>query len=187
MCIAGRLLVGLRWWNNVDEDGKSQWIFESRKVREKKIPIMQFYIISTINTAQCTISLWKYKVKVLTNKLLLNCNFQFSCFAFQNTSQNTLSNTESRIFWLALVISQILWVVFFFATIFTLKFKWFVSVTFYKLCLSHQWWSIQEFKKNRWKIMPIRWYCYCKLRCELDIVYDKAKVIFICWILIKVL
>ena len=29
---AGRLLVGLRWWNNVDEDGKSQWVFESRKV-----------------------------------------------------------------------------------------------------------------------------------------------------------
>lgn len=31
-CFAGRLLVGLRWWNHVDEDGKSQWVFESRKV-----------------------------------------------------------------------------------------------------------------------------------------------------------
>ena len=28
----GRLLVGLRWWNYVDEDGKSHWVFESRKV-----------------------------------------------------------------------------------------------------------------------------------------------------------
>jgi len=28
--ISGRLLVGLRWWNQVDEDGKSTWIFESR-------------------------------------------------------------------------------------------------------------------------------------------------------------
>lgn len=30
--VSGRLLVGLRWWNQVDEDGKSHWIFESRKV-----------------------------------------------------------------------------------------------------------------------------------------------------------
>uniref|UniRef100_A0A3Q3N8E4 Golgi apparatus membrane protein TVP23 homolog n=1 Tax=Mastacembelus armatus TaxID=205130 RepID=A0A3Q3N8E4_9TELE len=29
--ISGRLLVGLRWWNQVDEDGKSHWMFESRK------------------------------------------------------------------------------------------------------------------------------------------------------------
>ncbi|XP_066293336.1 Golgi apparatus membrane protein TVP23 homolog A-like [Branchiostoma lanceolatum] len=29
--ITGRLLVGLRWWNHVDEDGKSHWIFEARK------------------------------------------------------------------------------------------------------------------------------------------------------------
>ncbi|XP_070838135.1 Golgi apparatus membrane protein TVP23 homolog B [Chaetodon trifascialis] len=29
--VSGRLLVGLRWWNQVDEDGKSHWIFESRK------------------------------------------------------------------------------------------------------------------------------------------------------------
>ncbi|XP_024128687.1 Golgi apparatus membrane protein TVP23 homolog B [Oryzias melastigma] len=29
--VSGRLLVGLRWWNQVDEDGKSRWMFESRK------------------------------------------------------------------------------------------------------------------------------------------------------------
>ncbi|XP_072259686.1 Golgi apparatus membrane protein TVP23 homolog C [Pyxicephalus adspersus] len=29
--ITGRLLVGLRWWNQVDDDGKSHWVFESRK------------------------------------------------------------------------------------------------------------------------------------------------------------
>ncbi|KAL3902066.1 MAG: hypothetical protein SGCHY_000100 [Lobulomycetales sp.] len=28
--VTGRLLVGLRWWNEVHEDGSSQWIFESR-------------------------------------------------------------------------------------------------------------------------------------------------------------
>jgi hypothetical protein len=30
--VLGRLLVGLRWWNYVDEEGNSKWMFESRKV-----------------------------------------------------------------------------------------------------------------------------------------------------------
>jgi len=30
--ITGRMMVGLRWWNYVDEEGKSHWVFESRKV-----------------------------------------------------------------------------------------------------------------------------------------------------------
>ncbi|KAM7370377.1 hypothetical protein PAMP_009930 [Pampus punctatissimus] len=29
--ISGRLMVGLRWWNQVDDDGRSHWVFESRK------------------------------------------------------------------------------------------------------------------------------------------------------------
>ncbi|CAH1795537.1 unnamed protein product [Owenia fusiformis] len=35
--ITGRLLVGLRWWNHIDEDGKSQWIYESRKGAAKNL------------------------------------------------------------------------------------------------------------------------------------------------------
>ena len=30
--VTGRLLVGLRWWNKVEEDGTSTWIFESKQV-----------------------------------------------------------------------------------------------------------------------------------------------------------
>lgn len=30
--IPGRLLVGLRWWNYVDDDGKSHWVFETKQV-----------------------------------------------------------------------------------------------------------------------------------------------------------
>jgi hypothetical protein len=30
--VTGRLLVGLRWWNYVDDDGNSHWQFETRKV-----------------------------------------------------------------------------------------------------------------------------------------------------------
>ncbi|XP_022067551.1 Golgi apparatus membrane protein TVP23 homolog B [Acanthochromis polyacanthus] len=28
--ITGRLMVGLRWWNQVDDDGRSHWVFESK-------------------------------------------------------------------------------------------------------------------------------------------------------------
>lgn len=28
--ITGRILVGLRWWNYIDEEGNSNWIYESR-------------------------------------------------------------------------------------------------------------------------------------------------------------
>ncbi|KAL4708629.1 hypothetical protein ACJJTC_001068 [Scirpophaga incertulas] len=31
--ITGRLLVGLRWWNYVDDDGKSHWVFECKQNR----------------------------------------------------------------------------------------------------------------------------------------------------------
>lgn len=30
--VTGRLLVGLRWWNSIDEDGNSVWHFESLDV-----------------------------------------------------------------------------------------------------------------------------------------------------------
>ncbi|XP_005092872.1 Golgi apparatus membrane protein TVP23 homolog B [Aplysia californica] len=70
--VTGRLLVGLRWWNYVDEQGESHWIYESRK----------------------------------------------------GSGTIKISVAESRIFWMSLVVSQILWVFFCFATIFTFSFKW---------------------------------------------------------------
>ena len=30
--VSGRLLVGLRWWSHIKEDGTEEWIFESRSV-----------------------------------------------------------------------------------------------------------------------------------------------------------
>lgn len=40
--------MGLRWWNQVDEDGKSHWVFESRKVSESSSAIAEMY--SNIST-----------------------------------------------------------------------------------------------------------------------------------------
>jgi hypothetical protein len=30
--VTGRLLVGLRWWNDIKDSGENEWIFESRQV-----------------------------------------------------------------------------------------------------------------------------------------------------------
>eukprot|EP01133_Synstelium_polycarpum_P004337 gene4337-5064_t len=33
--ISGRLLVGLRWWNKVNDDGSNEWYFEAAPVEQK--------------------------------------------------------------------------------------------------------------------------------------------------------
>ncbi|KAG5262791.1 hypothetical protein AALO_G00278950 [Alosa alosa] len=73
--ISGRLMVGLRWWNQVDDDGKSHWVFESRKGSGKQA-----------------------------------------------------SDSESRIFWLGLIICPIIWVIFAFSSLFSFKIKWLAVV-----------------------------------------------------------
>ncbi|KAM9305554.1 Golgi apparatus membrane protein TVP23 homolog A [Gastrophryne carolinensis] len=75
--VTGRLLVGLRWCNQIDEDGKSNWIFEA-----KKIP--------------------------------------------PNCSAST--EVEAQIFWLGLIICPVIWTIFFFSTLFSMKLKWLALV-----------------------------------------------------------
>uniref|UniRef100_H2R9K5 Golgi apparatus membrane protein TVP23 homolog n=1 Tax=Pan troglodytes TaxID=9598 RepID=H2R9K5_PANTR len=77
--VTGRLMVGLRWWNHIDEDGKSHWVFESRKVKSP-----------------------------LENK--------------------TVSEAESRIFWLGLIACSVLWVIFAFSALFSFRVKWLAVV-----------------------------------------------------------
>ncbi|XP_031782370.1 uncharacterized Golgi apparatus membrane protein-like protein CG5021 isoform X2 [Nasonia vitripennis] len=71
--ITGRLMVGLRWWNYVDDNGVSHWVFESRK--------------------------------------------------------NRINPAESRIFWLALIISPLLWCIFSLVALFGFKAKWLLLAT----------------------------------------------------------
>uniref|UniRef100_A0A5F5Y410 Golgi apparatus membrane protein TVP23 homolog n=1 Tax=Felis catus TaxID=9685 RepID=A0A5F5Y410_FELCA len=73
--VTGRLLVGLRWWNHIDEDGKGRWIFEARKA---------------------------------------------------SPQHSVATEAEARIFWLGLVICPLIWTVFFFSTLFSLKLEWLV-------------------------------------------------------------
>ncbi|XP_027566979.2 Golgi apparatus membrane protein TVP23 homolog A [Pipra filicauda] len=74
--VTGRLLVGLRWWNQIDEDGKSHWVFEAKRV-------------PTIAAS---------------------------------------TEAEARIFWLGLIICPVIWTLFLFSTLFSLKLKWLALV-----------------------------------------------------------
>lgn len=71
--ITGRLLVGLRWWNYVDDKGESHWVFESG-------------------------------------------------------NHGRINAQESRLFWTALILAPIFWVILFITALFGLKFKWLVPV-----------------------------------------------------------
>ncbi|KAF8290559.1 DUF846-domain-containing protein, partial [Clavulina sp. PMI_390] len=44
--VAGRRLVGLRYWNQVDDDGESYWVFESRdpNIRANPVDSRMFWI-----------------------------------------------------------------------------------------------------------------------------------------------
>ena len=56
--VTGRLVVGLRWWNKVEEDGSSTWLFESKKVgrgggggRDKEDYVILFDVPSPVPIA----------------------------------------------------------------------------------------------------------------------------------------
>ncbi|XP_075997986.1 Golgi apparatus membrane protein TVP23 homolog A-like isoform X4 [Genypterus blacodes] len=72
--VTGRLLVGLRWWNQIDEDGKSLWVFEAKKnsqghnigtVAEARIFWLGLIICPLIWTFLFFTSLFALKIKWL--------------------------------------------------------------------------------------------------------------------------
>ena len=54
--------------------------------------------------------------------ILYNC-----AVLFKGAAKSVNTDGESRIFWLSLVVSEVFWVMFVFAALITLSFKWFVS------------------------------------------------------------
>ena len=64
--IAGRQLVGLRWWNEVKENGEEVWIFESKnEKRESNVDVNVFWICLYVNAGGWLI-LFVYEVITLT-------------------------------------------------------------------------------------------------------------------------
>ncbi|KAG5832682.1 Golgi apparatus membrane protein TVP23 homolog B-like isoform X2 [Anguilla rostrata] len=72
--VSGRLMVGLRWWNRVDDDGKSHWVFEARKQGTgRKVPSSAESRIFWLGLVVCPIvwvffvfsTLFSFKIKWL--------------------------------------------------------------------------------------------------------------------------
>ncbi|EPQ61393.1 hypothetical protein GLOTRDRAFT_124618 [Gloeophyllum trabeum ATCC 11539] len=69
--VAGRRLVGLRYWNQVDEDGESYWVFESRDPSRPANPIdarmfwIALYAFPALWLALFIVSLLKFNISFI--------------------------------------------------------------------------------------------------------------------------
>jgi len=79
--VSGRTLVGLRFWNQVDEDGESYWVFESRdpsrptNPTDSKMFWVALYTFPTLWFALLIVSLLKLRVDfipIITLALVFN-------------------------------------------------------------------------------------------------------------------
>ncbi|KAJ7257882.1 Golgi apparatus membrane protein TVP23 [Mycena haematopus] len=69
--VAGRTLVGLRFWNQVDEDGESFWVFESRdpsrpaNAIDSKMFWIAIYVFPLLWVALLVVSLLRFKLRYM--------------------------------------------------------------------------------------------------------------------------
>ncbi|KAJ6591829.1 Golgi apparatus membrane protein TVP23 [Mycena vulgaris] len=69
--VAGRTLVGLRFWNQVDEDGESFWVFESRdpsrpaNAIDSKMFWIAVYVFPLLWVALLIVSLLRFKLNFM--------------------------------------------------------------------------------------------------------------------------
>ncbi|XP_008695118.2 Golgi apparatus membrane protein TVP23 homolog A isoform X4 [Ursus maritimus] len=147
-------MVGLRWWNQIDEDGKSHWIFEARKVfsvpvklepgkRLWKVCTGPFWALCGSGSRPAPSPLlWVRQTsgwpKAANKKprgpraalrppsLILKTASSSPSQA--SPHQIAATEAEARIFWLGLVICPLIWIALFFSTLFSLKLKWLALV-----------------------------------------------------------
>ncbi|VDI31114.1 Hypothetical predicted protein [Mytilus galloprovincialis] len=81
--VTGRLLVGLRWWNYVDDDGKSNWVYEARKgAQKKKVTVVEARIF-WLSLVACEI-IWIF----LIFSTLLRLRFAWLMIVLVGTAMN---------------------------------------------------------------------------------------------------
>lgn len=102
--VSGRLLVGLRWWNEVREDGNEVWIFESKnEVTESTADSRVFWTSVYASTgAWLAIVIWDIiTIKWIWGMIALVC-FTFSAvnlygyFKCSKTQQSNLSKYGAK-------------------------------------------------------------------------------------------
>lgn len=104
--VTGRLLVGLRWWNYIDDDGQSHWVFENRAAAS-----------SAASSAPGSSAGGA-------------ADSEFVLFSQSNAdavNRAATSGRDATVFWAALFFSPLLWFIFLISAIFSFNIHWVVS------------------------------------------------------------
>lgn len=118
--ITGRLMVGLRWWNHVDDDGVSHWIYES-----KEVIAFQWRLGSSAIYTNSLYLLAPLSCPLLLLPLRGLC---INLFVYFRKQQGRVNAHEQRIFWLALVLFPMVWGLLFMIALAGFNFKWLVRL-----------------------------------------------------------
>ena len=105
--ITGRLLVGLRWWNYIDEEGNSHWVFENRSANNRP-PADNSTPGDNMNDVEF---------------ILFNQNNGDDA-----NNQKATSGADSKVFWISIFLFPILWFIFLLSSILSFNIHWVLFV-----------------------------------------------------------
>ncbi len=133
--VSGRLMVGLRWWSEVIEDGSTIWRFEAHEVRDASPATPPSIRDSTAQHSlhMCHL-LWSspsyYVVRPHLQVPALSSHTAYPC-PLLSLSQGNLQSTslDIAIFWVGLFVPAVVWVFFGVGLILRLSFDWLLLVT----------------------------------------------------------
>ncbi|KAF8196678.1 DUF846-domain-containing protein [Mycena galopus ATCC 62051] len=104
--VAGRTLVGLRFWNQVDEDGESYWVFESRdpsrpaNAIDSRMFWIAIYVFPILWVALFIVSLLRFKLSFVPIVILA------LVFNVTNAVGFTYADRDSKQRWADSVVSS---------------------------------------------------------------------------------
>lgn len=110
--VTGRLLVGLRWWNFIDDEGNSHWIYENRaaKMQEKQAN--------------------RREDDDLMDSIVGDDDDELDDdepFGTTKKKRKPTKTADAQLFWTALIVTPILWFILMLISLFRLNIQWFVS------------------------------------------------------------
>ncbi|XP_027194924.1 Golgi apparatus membrane protein TVP23 homolog B [Dermatophagoides pteronyssinus] len=111
--ITGRLLVGLRWWNYIDDDGQSHWMFENRNQSQSKNDNTNVQKPGTSNDVEF---------------ILFNQQQQQQQQSNESQSQKLSGGSDSTVFWIGLFLFTIFWFFSLISAIFSFNIHWVLLV-----------------------------------------------------------
>ncbi|OTF80893.1 hypothetical protein BLA29_006778, partial [Euroglyphus maynei] len=116
--ITGRLLVGLRWWNYIDDDGQSHWVFENRnRLQSSKNDNNTNVVVEEKPGTSNDVEF-----------ILYNQQQQQQQQQQSNESQRSSGGSDSTVFWIGLFLFTIFWFFSLISAIFSFNIHWVLLV-----------------------------------------------------------